>query len=323
MDAGLVDAERERDDAANPLLHALPHVDGAGRDADRTVGVDVEQRLGLVEQGGGEGNAEAHRHHGQALAQLAAIGIEVSHGLLAAGQVEMAAQFVPAGGRPVVGGRHAVRKGIAHAQQILPLQAFRRDAQLPRGPADGGFEDEHRLRCAEAAEGRIRRQVGAATGGGDADVGQAVGVGGVEQRAFENGRGQVGGAAGVLVEHGLVGQEIPLRIEPEAVVGGIGVAFAGQPHVVRAIELQAHRPAQAQGSQRSEAGPRRGLLLLAAEAAAQALDLDVDQVHGQPADGGDRLVHAARRLGGGMDFQAAVVARDGQRTLGFHINVLG
>ena len=59
------------------------------------------------------------------------------------------------------------------------------------------------LRPAEAAEGRVRRQVGPADGAGDLDVRDEVGVLGVEQRPLHDGERQVGREAAVGVEVGL------------------------------------------------------------------------------------------------------------------------
>ena len=50
-------------------------------------------------------------------------------------------------------------------------------------------------------------------------------------------------------------------------------------HVVAAVQVQLHGQAGLDGAERRERGPARGLVFLAAEGAAQAPGLDLDQVH--------------------------------------------
>ncbi len=119
----------------------------------------------------------------------------------------------------------------------------------------------------------------------------------MEQRPFEDRRRQVGEAAGVLVEGRLIGQEVAGCVQTEAVVGGVGVPLAGDPQVVAPVEPESYRPAGVDGGQRRAAGPFGGLVLLAAEAAAQPGDVDLDGAHRQAGDPGDRRLGGAGRLG--------------------------
>ena len=120
------------------------------------------------------------------------------------------------------------------------------DASIPDrvgGLVDGRLDHVHALRTAKAAEGGMRLQVGAARRRGHAHVGDEVGVGGVEQRVRQHRRRQVGEGAGVLVEGGLVGQDLAVRGQADPEVGGAGVALAGHPDVIQPVQHQLDRHA--------------------------------------------------------------------------------
>jgi len=78
-----------------------------------------------------------------------------------------------------------VVKAVAGAQQIGFLYRLAAQAHRVGGLGDCAFDHEHGLRSAEAAEGGVRREVGAAADRHHAGVGNVVGVGGVQQTAFE------------------------------------------------------------------------------------------------------------------------------------------
>ena len=168
--------------------------------------------------------------------------------------------------------RPSARRGSRRPRRAgsSPAASTGGDAQRLGGLDDGRLHHEHRLRPAEAAEGGEGRQVGAAGDAGGADVGDAVAVGGVEQGALEDRRRQVGGGAGVLVEGHLVGQDRAVGVQADPEVRGVGVALAGQAHVLVAVQHQLDRAAQVRGRQGGQHRPGRGLVLLAAEGAAQA-----------------------------------------------------
>ena len=71
------DAEGEGRDAGDLGVDALAHLHRGGADADAAVGVDVDQRRRLVEEGGREGDAEAHRHQGDAPLDEGVVAVEV------------------------------------------------------------------------------------------------------------------------------------------------------------------------------------------------------------------------------------------------------
>ena len=171
---------------------------------------------------------------------------------------------------------------------------------------DGRLQDEHGLRPAEAAERGERRKIRPAACGRGSHVGNEVAVGRVEQRPLQDGGGEVRAGARVLVEGHFVGQDLAVLGQPDLVVRRIGMALAGPAHVLVAAQGQLDGTAQPERGQRGQRGPGRGLVLLAAEGAAQARHVDLHLVHGQPQDAGDGALDHGRGLGRGIDFQAAV-----------------
>ena len=129
-------------------------------------------------------------------------------------------------------------------------------------------------------------------------LGMMVAAGGVEQGALQDGGRQVGGGAGVLVIGHLVGQDLAAAVEADPEIRGVGVALAGQAHVLVAVQHQLDRPAQGAGGQGGHHRPGRGLVLLAAEGAAQPGDLHLDRAHGQAQHAGGDALHDGGRLGG-------------------------
>ena len=69
------EAEFVGHELANLHVEALAHLGAAGRDLDRAVGVDVDQRIGLVQESRRERDAELHRRDGEA-AEAQAIGLD-------------------------------------------------------------------------------------------------------------------------------------------------------------------------------------------------------------------------------------------------------
>ena len=100
------------------------------------------------------------------------------------------------------------------------------------------------------------------------------------------------------------------------------MALAGEAHVLLPLQHQLDRPAQAEGGQRGQAGPGRGLVLLAAEAPAQPQHLHLHQVHGQAQHPGHGLLHPRGPLGGRDHLEGSSLAGQGQRGLGFQVHVL-
>ncbi len=303
-------------------VHALAHLDRAGRDGHGPIGVHVDQGLCLVQGSGSERDPEADRDdiHPPALQRVGRV--ERMRRGDQPGRVVARHERRPALARPDVAQWHPEVGDVALGDEVALLQDHGRDAHLPGGGPDRRLEHGDRLRGAEPAEGRVGRQVRPAAGSGDPDVGDGVGVGGVEQRALEDRRREVGRAAGVLQQRRLVGHEPPVRIQAEAEVRGVRVPLSGDPHVVPAIRGHPDRSAGRDSAQGGERGPRRGLLLLAAEAAPQSRDLELDEVHRQTGHGRHRPLGRTRRLRGGVHQQPAVVAWDGQRAVRLEVGVL-
>ena len=100
------------------------------------------------------------------------------------------------------------------------------------------------------------------------------------------------------------------------------MALAGHHHVVGPVQHQAHRLAGQVGAQRGVHRPGRGLLLLAAEGAAQPAHVHLDRVHGHAQHPGDDLLHRGRGLGGRVHLQGAVLGGHGQGGLGLQVEML-
>ena len=211
---------------------------------------------------------------------------------------------------------------VAVAQQVGALDGGRIDPHRVGGLVDGGLDHVHPLRTAEAAKRRVRLQVGAARRRRHAHVGDEVGVGGVEQRAREHRRRQVGEGAGVLVEGGLVDEDLAGRGQADPEVGGVRVALAGHPDVVEPVQHQLHRRLQVGGGQGGHRRPVGGLVLLAAEAAAEALHVHLDLVHRPAKHRRHYMLHRRRPLGGGEHLHRAILLRDGAGALRLQVEVL-
>ena len=168
----------------------------------------------------------------------------------------------------------------------------------------------------------MRLQVGAARRRGHPHVGDVVGVGGVEQRARQHRRGEVGEGAGVLIEGRLVGEDLAVRGQADLEVGGVGMALAGHPDVVRPVQHQLHRRVQMRRGQRRHRRPVGGLVLLAAEAAAEPLHVDLHLVHRLAEHGRGHVLHRGRSLGGGEDLHRAILPGDRAAALRLQVEML-
>ncbi len=63
-DPVVIDSQFLGDDLPNPRIDSLAHLRGPGADHDRSVEIDVHQRVGLVHRPAGEGDPEFHRRQG-------------------------------------------------------------------------------------------------------------------------------------------------------------------------------------------------------------------------------------------------------------------
>ncbi len=144
----------------------------------------------------------------------------------------------------------------------------------------------------------------------------------MEQRALQDGGGEIRAGARVLIEGRLVGQYFAVFGQPDLVVRRVGVALARKAPVLVAAQDELDGLAQPERGQCGQCGPGRSLVFFAAEGAAQARHVDLHLVHGQPQDAGDGPLDRGGGLGRGKDFQSAVVTRYGQRRLRLQVHML-
>ena len=137
-------------------------------------------------------------------------------------------------------------------RRVPPADLERVEAQVGRDLLDDVLDRRDPLRAAEAAHRRVRREVGAADRPRDGEVGDEVGVVGVEHRALHDGQRQVGRAAAVGVQLEVQGVDPPLGVEADLVAGQIRMPLARDPHVQVAGVDDPRRPA---GARRRPAPP--------------------------------------------------------------------
>ena len=127
--------------------------------------------------------------------------------------------------------RLAVVRRVAVAIEVALADDVGRQRQPLRRLRQDVFDDEHRLRSAEAAERRLRRLVRAADAARHLDRRQLVGVVAVEQRAPHDRLGQVEAPAAVGVEREPQRLDAAVGGEAGGVARQVRMALAGQRHV--------------------------------------------------------------------------------------------
>ena len=204
-DAVHVDAELVGHELPNFHVHALAHLGRAGRDLHRAVGVDVHQRVALVQKLRGERDAELHARHRQAADVRSRCVVEPRRSPRAACDTASgrpASRRSPANGCLSNTWPYGVmfRSPTPYRFRSCTSNASRPDVLGDR--LQNVLDDRHRLRPAEAAERRVRRQIREAHLAGELDVRQEVAVVGVEQRPLHHGQRQIGrGAAVGVIRH--------------------------------------------------------------------------------------------------------------------------
>ena len=197
-------------------------------------------------------------------------------------------------GQRVVANDLAVGRDVAVADAVAvpPANLVGVEAEVGGDLLDDVLDGGDGLRSAEAAKGGVGRQVGPAHRPGELDVGDVVGVLGVEQRALHDGQRQVGREAAVGEEVDFQAGDEALAREADAVARLVGMAFAGDLHVLVAGEDAARRAAgSCEATSAARSGGVGALRLLAAEAAAHApadadhLVLAQTQAAGRPRPG--------------------------------------
>ena len=290
---------------------------------DRTVGVDVDQRASLIEEGGGKADAEFYRSQRQAFLQYWALGIERADFFAALGVVTAGFQLgghlvdnVVLDGLVVVGDVAlglAVVVGLAHFQRVFAEAAGDRIHDF--------LDGDHALRAAEAAVGGVRRSIGLAAVTVDGGVAEEVGVVGVEHCAVNNRTGQVGRVAAVAGQFDLDTVQQAVVVEADVVFDVERMALAGDLHVLDTRQAHLGRPAGEVGDYRTQARRACGLGFLAAETAAHAAHVDDDLVHRHAEHFSDQLLHFGGVLCRGVDDHAAVFGGHDRGNLGFQVEV--
>ena len=195
-------------------------------------------------------------------------------------------------------------------------------AETLRGTRHRVLDDEHPLRPAEPAKRRVRGGVGAHGPALEAQVGDVVGVGGVEQRAVEDRRGEVDAPAAVGVGEDLERADAAVGGEASPVARPERVTLACHLHVELAAEPDLDRTVERASSQRGEGGEVGRLRLLAPEGAAHAWDQDDDAAVVAAEDLGGGVLDLGRVLRGGVDLERTILAGDRQRGMGLEVEVV-
>ncbi|MNQ25004.1 hypothetical protein D3C85_382160 [compost metagenome] len=323
LDARDIDLQHFGDYLRDLGIEALAHLGAAVVQMNAAVGIDVDQRAGLVEEGGGEADAEFHRGQRQALLQHRALLVEFDNFTAALGVL---AAFLQLGGHlvdDVVLDRLVVVGDVALVLTVVVELAYfeRVLAQLARHRVHDFFDGDHPLRAAEAAVGGVRGGVGLAAVAVDGGVAEVVGVVRVEHRAVDDGAGQIRRITAVAGQFDLDAMQQAIVVEADVVFDIEGVALAGNTHVFHARQTHLGRPPGQVGDHRAQAGRACSLGFLAAETAAHAAHIDNDLVHRHAEHFGDQLLHLGGVLRRGVDDHAAVFARHHRGNLGFQIEM--
>ncbi|CAI0881691.1 Uncharacterised protein [Serratia ficaria] len=159
------------------------------------------------------------------------------------------------------------------------------------------FDGHHALRPAEAAVGGVGGDVGLAAVADDQHVLQKIGVVGMEHRAVDDRAREIERVTAVARQIDFHPVQQALVVETDVVANIKRVTFAGDQHVVAAVEAHFDRPAGKMRDDGTQAGRAARLGLLAAKAAAHAAHVDGHPVHRQIEHRGYQLLDFGRVLG--------------------------
>ena len=168
----------------------------------------------------------------------------------------------------------AVEIGFAHVERI--------EAELPGDDVDHALDRHHALRAAEAAERGIRHGIGLDAARIDFELGQEIGVVGVEHGAIDDADAEIGGASAARVEIEIDGADAAVGFVADRIIDCEIVPLAGHDHVGVAVEPELAGPAGYARRQGRNHRPLRRLRFLAAETAAHAAHLAVTNRSGTP-----------------------------------------
>ena len=144
----------------------------------------------------------------------------------------------------------------------------------------------------------------------------------MKKRTLQDRRREIRRSAGILVVPHRISQDLAGFIQPDLEIGGIGVAFAGHQQIIVAGEDQLHRPAGQAAGQGGEAGPGRGLILLASEPPADPFHVHFDQMVRHSQHFGDAALHHVGTLGGRIELDGIPLAGKGPGPLGLQVDML-
>ena len=212
---------------------------------------------------------------------------------------------------------------IDHRRVVVGLPHLERVAAERVGDlVDDALHPDHALWPAEAAKRRRRLGVGLEPVALDPDVGQVVGVVGVQHRAVGDRQAQVLRPAAAHVVQHVEPEDAPGLVEARAVADAQVVALAGDDEIV--VAVVAHATGTAGRARRHGAGDgeRVALALLAPEAAAHPAHLDPDCRHRRIQRLGHLVLDLGRMLRRGMDEHAVVILRQRQGGLSLQVEVL-
>ena len=97
--------------------------------------------------------------------------------------------------------------------------------------------------------------------------------------AFEDRRREVGRGTGILIKRNFVRDDLKIFIEADLVIGRIGMALAGHPHILHPVKRVFHGTFGQLRCDGANARPRVCLILLASETSAESLHIDLNVVH--------------------------------------------
>jgi hypothetical protein len=158
-------------------MQALPHLRAAVVHLHATVAVDKHQRSSLVEERGGERNAELDRRERQPalLVQVLAVpGCDLCVALL---EVTRLRELAPDALNAISAANFlAVVRGVAGFVQISCTDFVGRQAELPRDARHDLLDDQHALRAPEATKCSVRDVVCATHATDHAHIRQVVAI---------------------------------------------------------------------------------------------------------------------------------------------------
>ena len=198
-----------------------------------------------------------------------------------------------------------VVRGLAFAIEIALADHFRREPERPRRAVENFLDDQHPLRPAKSAKGRLRGLVRAADETRDLDRRQEIRIVEVEHGAPHHRLREIQAPSAVRVQLSLQGVQSPVSLEARLEPCQERMALPGEGHVENARKAYAHRPARFPCAQRRDRRPRIRLHLLAAECTAHAQAFHRHLVAGKAEHARDFVLRLARMLRRGMQSDAA------------------